>query len=110
MKPLPRLLLSLSGNLVSQHQDFVIDPDNSAIFPQNAPIQKLGPYFLLNCRAGYQLWNNQLEIGVKAFNLLNDNSHQFPHRDWTRHPEGQSENWGGEPVGRTVTVFVEASF
>ncbi|MDD5223406.1 MAG: TonB-dependent receptor [bacterium] len=109
LKPLPRLLLSLSGNYVSQNQDFIIDPDKSVLIPVNAPPQKLGPYFLLNCRVGYQLWKDRLEVGVKAFNLLNDNGRQMPSEVWHR-ADGQTENIGGEPVGRTITGFVEASF
>ena len=108
-KPWPRLLLSLSGNYVSQNQDFILDPDNSVIIPRNAPPQKLGPYFLLNCRVGYQLWKDRLEVGVKAFNLLDDDSRQFPSEPWHQE-DGQTRNVGGEPIGRTITGFVEASF
>ena len=43
-----------------------------------APDARVGPYTLLNLRAGYSFWNDKAEVAVSVFNALNDRHKEHP--------------------------------
>ncbi len=43
-----------------------------------APDAQVGPYTLLNLRAGYSFWNDQAEVAISVFNALNDRHKEHP--------------------------------
>ena len=43
-----------------------------------APDARVGPYTLLNLRAGYSFWNDQAETALSVFNALNDRHKEHP--------------------------------
>ena len=105
--PWPGLTLSAALSFVSRNTETIMDPNTSAAFPQETDPIELGPHFIVNARAGYQFLRDKIEVGVKVFNLLNGENRQFPGLIWET---AEPVNWGGEPVGRTITGFAEASF
>ena len=43
-----------------------------------APDARVGPYTLVNLRAGYSFWNDQAEAAISVFNALNDRHKEHP--------------------------------
>ena len=103
---------SLLFHWVGSYTDEILNPQSSiftvAIDPDEIS-QDVGNYFLLNLRASYRFWKEQIEAGVKIFNLLNDTTRQFP---GTSYPLNGDEEaiYSGEKPGLAVRVFIQASF
>ena len=109
-KPWRSLSASATLGFVSTHKETVMDPDNSTLMLQETDPKKLGPHWLLNLLASYQVIP-QVEVGLKFVLPLNGNDRETPGVTWHRDAsQGGPVNWGGEALSRTITGYVEASF
>ncbi len=74
----------LNGEAVLHYVGSATYPLNSLFFLPGVetPDQRVGSYFLLNLRGGYQFWEVQgqkkAEVAVSAFNTLNDRHREHP--------------------------------
>ncbi|MDD5223322.1 MAG: TonB-dependent receptor [bacterium] len=112
-RPLPGISLSLIGNLIGPKRESILDPDQ-AMLANDTLLIKLPAQFLLGFRASYSFLRDHAEVGLKVFNLLDDNGRQYPGGDWNYdlNGDGQNEetNFAGEPLQRILTGFVRLSW
>jgi len=112
--PAPGISLSLLGDLIGPREDYFFDPQESSFLSAQEVQQKIDTQFLLGIRASYSFLRDRAEFGIKVFNLLDDNSRQYPGSDWTHDIDGDGvddiENFGGEKLARTITGFLRLSW
>jgi len=111
--PLPGLSAGLLLNYLSSRKDSVIDQTTS--FPTHEDLeQKLDAQILVGLRLGYAFLMDHAEVGVKVFNLFDENSRQFPGDEWQFDLDGDGEpettNYAGEPLQRIITGFFRLSW
>ena len=112
-RPLPGLSAGLLLNYLSSRKDSVIDQTTS--FPTHEDLeQKLNAQILVGLRLSYTLLDDRAELGIKAWNLLNEDSRQFPGDDWVFDLDGDGEpeqtNYAGESLKRIITGFFRLSW
>jgi len=109
-KPWRGLSTSASLGFVSTNTETVVNPATSTGMLHETDPVKLGPHWLLNLLASYQVIP-QVEVGLKCSLPLNGNDRENPGVTWNRNAaQGGPVNWGGEPMAKTITGYVEASF
>jgi iron complex outermembrane receptor protein len=109
-KPFPGFQASASFSLVTSNRETVMDPNRSMLMMMETAPMKLGPHFLLNLHASYQVIP-QVEVGLKFYLPLKGNDYEHAGITWNRSADqGGPVNWGGEAIGRTISGYVEASF
>ncbi|MCX5858758.1 MAG: TonB-dependent receptor [Proteobacteria bacterium] len=97
---------------VSSYKDAILNPATSSLTGTLDPYEnELGNSFLLNVKASYRFWKNRVEIGASVFNLLNDETREYPGGIFPdiENP-GQDRNYGGEKPALTAIGFVEVSY
>ncbi|MDD5224212.1 MAG: TonB-dependent receptor [bacterium] len=83
------------------------DPENPGLLnPRIIELGKVDSYLLLNLRVGYAFWKKQAEVGLAAFNLLDNRHLEFPN------PSQNSLNQLTyvEKVGRRITGTISIKF
>ena len=75
--------LGLSGEVGVHFVSAIMHPLASAFttlapFGVTTPDARLGPYTLLNLRAGYSFWHDRAEAAISVFNALNDRHKEHP--------------------------------
>lgn len=110
--PLPGLSLSLTGSLIGPRTDSILIIPGDLSMPTEE--QKLPAQFLLGTRLAYSFFRDHAEVGVKIYNLLGDESRQYPGADWNYDVDGDGQaeatNFAGEKQVRTITGFVRISW
>jgi len=111
--PFPGFSFSLIGNLIGPKRDFLINPNTTPFKVDN--VMKIIPtQFLLGINSSYSFLGDRAEVGVKVFNLLDDNRRQYPGDDWDYDLDGdgnkEKTNFGGERLCRTITGFARLSW
>lgn len=98
--------LSFLLHWVSEYQSLGINPETSR-FPviENITL-KLGNSLLIHGKASYRIWDNQVEAGVKVFNLLNNRDRQYAGSSYTD-SEDDLKNFGGEQLVIMTIFFIE---
>ena len=99
---------SLLLHWMSKYQSLGINPETSR-FPIIENINLgLGNSLLIHGKASYRILNNQVEAGVKVFNLLNNRNRQYAGISYADSGD-DLQNFGGEQLVIMTALFIEVS-
>lgn len=111
------LTINLWAHYVGSIVREIIDPNASNLLNNITVRQRVPEYLLLNANVGYRFTAQKTEIGISAFNLLNDRHREFPGIEWkydslyvTPRLKPTPENFGGQELGMRLMGYITMDF
>jgi len=111
------LTFNLWAHYVSSFWREIVDPNATAVTQQITKQVFMKDYILLNAKLGYKFLKGKTEIGLTAFNLLNNKHREFPGFVWDTEsvynpPRSRTppESFGGQELGMKLLGFIAIEF
>jgi len=104
LSPLRNFSLGCRIHAVDERHVGVVEPSLAGLLKSAQP-QTTPSYLLLNINASYKILRPAIEIGVTAFNALDEDAYDYP-----RIHSATAGDYGGERLSRTIMVYLRGEF
>jgi outer membrane receptor protein involved in Fe transport len=104
LTPLRNFSFGCRIHTVDERQIGVVEPTLVGLLKGSKP-QTTPSYVLLNINASYRILKPAIEMGVTAFNALDEDAYDYP-----RVHSPTAGDYGGEKLSRTVMLYLRGEF